>query len=362
MPRRSLIFPVAAVTAAAAAVILAQTPHVDPSRVPGGCGTCHVGHGMTESPMLPAPVVTVCLRCHGTLTDLNRMRASGLLAGDASPRLLSSVLAQPYTHPMDLSASSRSNATTSTCTSCHAPHRGSLDAASERSGAPNRSPADPARFEYELCEQCHGSSGATTQSVTDISRLLYPGNPSYHPVEAPASTSSPSVPDALRGKQINCTDCHGSSETAGPRGPHGSAVQYILRLPYETTDGAESEDRYALCYDCHNRERVLQSSVFAEHGAHIVDVGASCATCHNPHGSVANRALIRFGEETIVAAVAPSASTGRLAFESTGPGSGVCFLTCHGRDHGPETYGAASLKMRRRRAPSVRRSSGRVGG
>ena len=52
-----------------------------------------------------------------------------------------------------------------------------------------------------------------------------------------------------------------------------------------------------------------------------------------------NRALIRFGEETLIAGVAPSARTGRLAFVSTGAGAGTCYLTCHGRDHAPESYG-----------------------
>jgi hypothetical protein len=193
----------------------------------------------------------------------------------------------------------------------------------------------------------------TTQSVTDISRLLDPGNPSYHPVEAPAAGTSPSGIDSLRGGQINCTDCHGNADPTGARGPHGSPVQYILLRSYNTIDGPESEAAYALCYGCHDRQKVLDSAAFPEHGEHIEKIGASCATCHNPHGSVINRALIRFGEETIVSGVAPSPSTGRLAFESTGPGSGACYLLCHGRDHGPATYGSASLKRPNRR-PSPR--------
>jgi len=68
-------------------------------------------------------------------------------------------------------------------------------------------------------------------------------------------------------------------------------------------------------------------------------ISTSCATCHSGHGSVGNRALSRFGEETLIAGVTPSLRTGRLAFVSSGPGSGECYLTCHGRDHAPETYG-----------------------
>ncbi len=353
MPRPPLTVLSLVVCLAGAVLAGGQTPHMDPSRVPGSCIACHVGHGVSASPMLPEPVDAVCLRCHGTLGDRNRMIRAELLAGDAAPPSLSLVLAQPYTHPLDPSASSADAAATASCTSCHAPHRGSQGAGDQPAGTPKRSPRNPNRFEYELCEGCHGSAGATTRSVTDISRLFYPGNPSYHPVEAPAAGNSPSVIESLEGGQINCTDCHGNADPAGPRGPHGSPVQYILRRGYLTTDGPESEEAYALCYACHDRGKVLQSAAFPEHGEHIEKVGTSCATCHNPHGSVINRALIRFGEETIISGVAPSPSTGRLAFESTGPGSGACYLICHGRDHGPATYGSASLRRPHRSRPSM---------
>ena len=85
---------------------------------------------------------------------------------------------------------------------------------------------------------------------------------------------------------------------------------------------------------------MLSSSAFPEHRRHIVELKASCATCHNAHGSVQNRALIRFGEETVVAGVSPSGRTGRLAFDSTGPGAGNCYLSCHGEDHAPASYGS----------------------
>jgi hypothetical protein len=35
--------------------------------------------------------------------------------------------------------------------------------------------------------------------------------------------------------------------------------------------------------------------------------------------------------------VTPS-STGRLEYASTGVGRGTCYLTCHGRNHGPSAY------------------------
>ncbi len=200
------------------------------------------------------------------------------------------------------------------------------------------SPKDPRRFEYELCEGCHGSRGALTQNLADISRMLDPGNRSYHPVQAPARDGSPSVIPSLRGREINCSDCHGTSDPQGARGPHGSPEPFLLKARYTTVDGG-ADSSATLCFACHEREAVLRASPFPGHGTHVEALRASCATCHSGHGSVANRALIRFGEETLIAGVAPSARTGRLAFVSTSPGSGACYLTCHGRDHAPETYG-----------------------
>ena len=94
------------------------------------------------------------------------------------------------------------------------------------------------------------------------------------------------------------------------------------------------------CACCHDREEVLSGSRFPYHRQHVVDQRASCSTCHNPHGSVDNRALIRFGEDFGSSlGVSPSIQSGRLAFESEMEGSGACFLMCHGVDHDPKRYG-----------------------
>lgn len=315
---------------------------MDPGLVPAGCAACHKGHGVSRSPMLPQPQAEVCLACHGSGSSRDQQAMRGNVGVGARPALLSSVFAKPYAHPLTRGAFSQQEPGAIVCTSCHSPHRGLREQPTGPlpSGQRRLSPKDPARFEFELCESCHGSGGRVTQSLLDVSRLLNPGNRSYHPVEAPALESSASVLPSLTGQQVNCTDCHGNDDTRGPRGPHGSSVPFLLRAPYSTLDGsAESPASYGLCYTCHSREGVLSTPGFPEHRKHIVELRASCATCHNAHGSVANRALIRFGEETFVAGVSASAQAGRLAFVSDGPGSGACFVTCHGRDHAPETYG-----------------------
>jgi hypothetical protein len=287
--------------------------------------------------MLPASQRAVCLSCHGTAADLARAVREGRVAPHARPPLLGSTLDLPSTHPLSRDAYSSRQPGDVVCTSCHSPHRGRRDVRLERTGGRRLSTKNDGSFEYQLCESCHGSRGATTQSLADISRLLSPTNRSYHPVEAPSREGSPSVLPSLDGAEINCTDCHDNSDAAAPRGPHGSLQPFILRAAHPTVDGAGES---ALCYRCHRRDAVLGSRSFPEHRFHILEVKAACATCHNPHGSVENRALVRFGEQTDVSGVLPSAQAGRLAFVSSGPGSGSCYLSCHGKDHPPLSYGA----------------------
>ncbi len=336
-------------------------PHLDPSLVPVGCPACHKGHGAPGSPMLPGPQEGVCLTCHGTQADLDRPVAAGPVSASARPALMARVLSLPSTHPLNDRAVSAS-ADAVTCTSCHSPHRGMpLQPAAAAPGIKRISPGDPTKSEAELCESCHGSAGVTTGNLRDLSRLLSPSNPSFHPVEAPSLERSPSLAAERSGREVNCTDCHGNADPAGVRGPHGSAVPHVLRAAYAMTDGApESPSSYALCYGCHDRRSVLQASPFPGHASHVEGQRASCATCHNAHGSTKNRALVRFGEETDVAGVSPSLS-GRLAFVSSGPGSGSCYLTCHGKNHDPLAYGAAArpglpLDPRRPRVPAPGRA------
>ena len=338
----------------------AVDPHVDLSIVEIGCPACHTSHGLSRSPMLPAPQEEVCMGCHESQGKASRLVAERVLAATARPQFLSQVFSQPFVHPVSEHAYSRHEPGVVTCTSCHSPHRENRQreqAAAGPTGQRKLSPRNPNRFEFELCQSCHGSAGATTQSPTDLSRLTNPNNRSYHPIEAPANEGSPSVIASLKGQEINCTDCHGNDNPDGPRGLHGSSVSYILRHQYTTVDGSEETSRaYALCYECHDRERLIELPL---HLDHVVDRKASCFTCHNAHGSVDNRALIRFGDNTILGGVSPSISTGRLAFLSLGPGAGSCFLTCHGFDHAPEAYGPAQLLASPFEAPALGRLEGR---
>jgi len=337
----------------------ATNPHLDPGRVPGGCRACHEGHGAPGSPMLAAPQNEVCLACHDSRARADEQVRLGRLAPGADPPLLGATLSMPSTHPLTETAYSRHEPGAVTCSSCHSPHRRSTDPSrGARAPGPKISTRSPVRFEFELCESCHGSQGPATRSLLDSSRSFDPNNRSYHPVRAPSAERSPSLREGLAGSEISCTDCHDSSRADGPRGPHGSLYSPLLALGYRSSDGSpESSETYALCYSCHVRNRVLDGSPFPLHRLHVVDQGASCATCHAAHGSIENRALIRFGEESTTGGVQPSLSTGRLAYESGTPGSGLCSLTCHGIDHAPLGYGPDALLSEALRRSSVPASS-----
>ncbi len=331
---------------AAAQSAASLDPHLDSIVVRSSCQACHRGHGAARSPMLPGPQREVCLGCHGTRADVERQVREGALAADARPPLLASALSRTFTHPLTARAFSELEPAVVVCSSCHSPHRGDREQRGERFPPARRlmSPKDPSQFEYQLCEGCHGRGGAAPTGLTNIGGLVNPANRSYHPVEAPTRDGAPSVRPELAGREVNCTDCHGNADPLGARGPHGSSEQFLLRARYATVDGSgASASAHALCWLCHRQEALLDSPRFPLHRLHVGRLQASCATCHNPHGSERNRALMRFGEESFVAGVSPSILTGRLEYVSDAPGSGTCYLTCHGRDHAGEPYGTARL-------------------
>lgn len=73
---------------------------------------------------------------------------------------------------------------------------------------------------------------------------------------------------------------------------------------------------------------------------HIRDENASCSICHDAHGitntqgtTTNNSHLVNFDRRFVT----PS-SGGVLRFEQTSAGRGRCYLTCHGKNHNPESY------------------------
>jgi len=212
-------------------------------------------------------------------------------------------------------------------------------------------PTAEASFEYEVCFGCHGlseqqhTSVARVDSTTNARLEFDPVNASFHPVASPGRNTD--IPGLIDGhgpaSMIYCGDCHGSDEAGargGVGGPHGSVYEPMLAREYQTLDPyPESVQGYALCYRCHDRNTLLADRGGFPHRRHVVELAASCATCHDAHGSRDNTHLINFmtRDRDGRGVVAPSGS-GLLEFQDLGRFAGQCSLTCHGADHDPLVY------------------------
>jgi predicted CXXCH cytochrome family protein len=325
------------------------------------CENCHRLHTAPH----PVRLLTqpeernVCLVCHNGNVARTNIEAQFAKTSNHP------IVASDGTH--DPTEDPRTMARHVTCVDCHNPHQVNGASASPPSATGRLRGVSgvnlggqvivEAAFEYEVCFKCHGLRDQSTprravrQDNTRNVRLeLAPGNASFHPVPAAGRnpTASGFTSGYSAGSLIYCTDCHNTDAPRGlPRGPHGSRFEPILERNYRLDDPSpESPEGYALCYKCHNRTALLSNQAGSfPHEAHLIRAQASCGVCHDAHGSRRNPHLINFllRDPTGKPVVRPSPSTGRLEYETPrpggGPGSGRCFLQCHGLNHAPFQYG-----------------------
>ncbi|MBK7104908.1 MAG: hypothetical protein IPH62_06460 [Ignavibacteriae bacterium] len=207
-------------------------------------------------------------------------------------------------------------------------------------------------YEYELCYRCHADSPNKPGSITirqieqNNTRLEFDiNNPSFHPIEGTGKNSSvPSLVSPLTETSlIYCTNCHSSDDSNSPKGPHGSSNPQILKYNYSKIYGtAESYLSYELCYQCHNRDEIIngvgrfQNRV---HRRHIVIANIPCNFCHDPHGIDASQGNLVNNSNLINFDLSEAEPhNGILEFVDNGNFTGSCYLTCHGRVHAPKTY------------------------
>jgi predicted CXXCH cytochrome family protein len=379
-----------ATSTASVAGVLPRPPKTTPAWTQmneWGCAVCHTSHfaptaesllSFTSSP--PSPYSCTTIGCHGGAAppahgaNLGTARLGGGGGVDIGRQAQ-----KPSAHREPREGGSRTGslggaARSGACVSCHNPHRtndrpaeppvasGRLDGVSglDRNGAR----LAQARYEYEVCFKCHADHTPDVEYVprvvssTNVRADFDPGNPSYHPVVSVGRTLDvPSLPSSREPamsatSMLYCTSCHADDE-GGTRGPHGSSFAPILKERYETADGTpESYDNYALCYRCHDRASILGDASFRAktlrttpsgggHSGHLL-AGASCATCHDPHGVPAGAArgtgshtrLINFDRRVVL----PKAGDSYPIFNATGPLSGNCTLSCHGVTHDRTSY------------------------
>ncbi len=323
-----------------------------------GCENCHKSHSAGSHERLLHYVFEEdnCLSCHnGNVTSPN----------------IETELTMPFKHPVQdftgVHDAAEDFISTSVpkhieCVDCHNPHQANGDVSYGQSwisgankGVTGVSASGvqvaEAKYLYEICFKCHAdnnvlSAFSITRQIDQLNTRLEfdPSNPSFHPVEEKGKNSE--VPSLLSpyttNSVINCTDCHGSGDSGGPKGPHGSLYEHILNRNYETMDyTVESYNNYALCYKCHSRTSIINNESFKAHGKHIETENAPCSACHDPHGvsitqgnSMNNSHLINFD-----LTIALPDDQGRLYFNDLGRFSGECFLKCHGVQHDPKIYG-----------------------
>lgn len=326
---------------------LVDAPHDDPRLLTNGCGSCHVGHGVSGEPLLADREEEACYACHGTSDDARSAVSTGKLTPIARPAAIEALFSQPYRHPVeesvglhvtgeDLAAEGAAAPRHVECVDCHAQH--GEPAAPVRKGRGVASGMVGGRPEYEVCYTCHGASSNLPFGQTNKSAEFDPNNRSFHPVESPSPTSSvPSLLSPWREEMtMTCSDCHTNDDPSRPQGPHGSRFPWILKAPYTVIDGEpESVRTYELCYSCHSRASILSDQSFAGHAEHVVTERTSCYACHDSHGSPEEPGLVRFGKDIRYTDVRPSLS-GRLEYDEE---TGACSLTCHDVEHVALGYG-----------------------
>lgn len=334
--------------------------------LPKGCGSCHVGHGLAGSAMLPAREEGFCFGCHGSTGGRARAKADGRLAGGVTLRDVSVDFRRPYRHPVERTTAvhtsrerlperdSRARRHVE-CADCHRPHR------TVRLATPTfgrrlqwRSSLDGFEPEYRLCYRCHADSANRPRTSTNVARRFAPSSRSFHAVEAPGRASYvPSLRSPwTTGSRVSCSDCHGNDTG---RGMHGSRFRFLLRRGYVASDGtAESSRAYATCYACHDRTSLYSGRGFSEHRRHVRDARISCASCHNAHGSETSPYLLEFAAGVVL----PEPESRRLSHVPEGRGRGRCYLSCHGVVHKGAVYceGGGPCEPGRLDAPLRKRS------
>ena len=301
--------------------------HLDQLKVKSGCAACHDVSGRgKKGGLLRGGYVDLCLRCHGP--------SGG--SGEKAKTNIYSLLMKRSNHPIidtskyhirneELPEKDPAMPRHVSCQDCHNAHMTSPRnrIAAIKGTSLSGAKKIKAEKEAEVCYNCHSDSINLPSSSSNMRLEFDPANASYHPVERVAKGRSRSLYKEMpQGSLITCTQCHE---------PHGSDYPPMLRVNYNTADGAESLYAYQLCYTCHNRDSILSNESFRGsqsndygHKEHIVYQRTACFTCHASHGSSTNPHLIKFN---------PSVVTGAGQYLDYGSGRAQCNLTCHNKVH-----------------------------
>lgn len=312
-------------------------PHTSGTTVmANGCENCHRPHTASGQKWLMnyAAEEMNCYVCH------NGNVAAKNIQSEFSKLSIHTVAANTGVHAPDEPGVLNSRHVE--CADCHNPHAtnastGSLPGSllGVRGISIAGAEVNPVSYEYQICFRCHGDSlnkpAPKTARITgsNNTRLDFqPTNKSCHPVAGGCTVTSPTPTSLIAPwtvtSTMTCGSCHNNNAGpgnggTGPTGPHGSTNPSLLERSYTGT-------RPAMCAKCHNTtySKFNSSSAHSKHGPN--GVGATCNTCHDPHGSANYPSLINFDTSEV---------TNFKSFTpATTANNGNCQLTCHGKTHG----------------------------
>ena len=283
----------------------------------GACLYCHGPHASDQKSLLRRPLEDLCLSCH---SDFGLSLEKAAFVHFANDEL--DCGACHVAHSGNISGLLKGE-TTTLCLECHT----TIEAKYKRSLRKHKP-----LYTGGQCANCHSAHFSDYHAllVNEDSALCL----SCHGGKQTDTTSSlRNVLEEIEGKKVvhapldeeGCGSCHD---------PHGSSHDKILIGPYPGTVYASySNDRYDLCFNCHDKE-LLTSPITSEatafrngkvnlHHLHVtIDrKGRTCKACHSSHASDGRKLInpegIPFGNWKIP-----------IRFETIDTG-GSCVPGCH---------------------------------
>jgi predicted CXXCH cytochrome family protein len=282
----------------------------------GACTTCHNPHESDEPNLLSAPIVKLCGQCHQDMQT--RLAEKKYTHAPVQEDCTDCHDPHGANHPMMITAEPPI-----LCFSCHDDISDTIDKASVRHDAVTKGKA---------CAGCHAVH------ASDHSNLLLADSMDVcltchdNAVEAPsgklAGLKALLAKNPVHHGPINdrdCTTCHAEV--------HGGARFRLLAADYPSHFYAPySEERYALCFGCHDAEAFAEAHTDkltgfrnGDQNLHFLHVnrkvkGRSCRACHQVHAGKQPQLIaesVPFGQWRIP-----------LGFEATATG-GSCHPGCH---------------------------------
>jgi hypothetical protein len=145
---------------------------------------------------------------------------------------------------------------------------------------------EPAQKEYQICLKCHSDYVTLPSGNRNLAEEINPNYMSTHGIVSAGTNdfcNTTTMNEPWGSSKINyCSDCHRSSNSSDPAGPHGSNLDHLL----VATTVSDDANGTPLCLVCHKTAVYWTGdsapSAYPKHpgtqGAHKVSHG--CFACH----------------------------------------------------------------------------------